>query len=86
MKRTNLTSSDDMNNIITEGWYVIANANAPANCPSWGGYNSIILVKRFNAYVIQFMADNNTRNFGYRIGEASNISDYSWYLITATAE
>ena len=69
---TALTPSDDMNNVIKNGFYEIQNAQRPANCPSWGGFNSIIYVRTFTqgTRVVQFLYEANTYDFGFR----------SWYL------
>ncbi len=77
-----INSDNDMNNIIDDGWYYIINANAPSNCPSWGGKNSVVYVHRFaNSFVLQVMADANTLKMGYRIGLSASISG-SWKELT----
>jgi hypothetical protein len=69
---TTLTPSDDMNNVIRNGFYDIRNAQRPAHCPGWGGLNSLIYVHTFNqdTRVAQFLYEANTSDFGFR----------SWYI------
>jgi hypothetical protein len=84
-KPTVQTEHDDLNNLITPGFYFTQNETIVQNAPQSGAYNSAIVVMRARTTdIIQFFISTNARNIWWRISQSSGLNWSSWFKINQT--
>lgn len=77
-----LGSEDDLNNVLTGGFYHIDNGYNPANMPS-GNDNAALLVMQGRSHtdIVQILISGNSNNILYRTGNTFNKSWTDWRKI-----
>lgn len=84
-KPTVQTEHDDLNNLITPGFYFTQNATIVQNAPQSDAYNSAIVVMRARTNdIIQFFISTNKRNIWWRVSQYSGSNWSNWFKISQT--